>query len=143
MKEKGYAVVVVAEGAGEEILGETGETDATGYVLLCCGHVRFTFDIIKVADAVVDSEHIFNYLFKYILTNEPWCECSEPLSVKRRKLFIRSVHHLVFEFDWRKNLKNTCSEYSIKDNCIPNFINSRNVSFRGFILLFLLLFWTE
>lgn len=32
VKEKGYAVVVVAEGAGEEILGETGETDATGWV---------------------------------------------------------------------------------------------------------------
>ncbi|CAB1107423.1 unnamed protein product [Ectocarpus sp. CCAP 1310/34] len=31
VKEKGYAVVVVAEGAGEEILGETGETDATGH----------------------------------------------------------------------------------------------------------------
>ena len=30
VKEKGYAVVVVAEGAGEEILGQTGETDATG-----------------------------------------------------------------------------------------------------------------
>ncbi|CAN0396111.1 unnamed protein product [Laminaria digitata] len=30
VKEKGYAVVVVAEGAGEEILGETGQTDATG-----------------------------------------------------------------------------------------------------------------
>lgn len=30
VKEKGYAVVVVAEGAGEEILGETGKMDATG-----------------------------------------------------------------------------------------------------------------
>lgn len=30
VKEKGYAVVVVAEGAGEEVLGQTGETDATG-----------------------------------------------------------------------------------------------------------------
>lgn len=30
VKEKGYAVVVVAEGAGEELLGKTGETDATG-----------------------------------------------------------------------------------------------------------------
>eukprot|EP00752_Nemacystus_decipiens_P004747 g4324.t2 len=31
VKEKGYAVVVVAEGAGEELLGQTGETDATGH----------------------------------------------------------------------------------------------------------------
>lgn len=30
VKEKGYAVVVVAEGAGEELVGQTGETDATG-----------------------------------------------------------------------------------------------------------------
>lgn len=30
VKEKGYAVVVVAEGAGEEILGGTGKTDSTG-----------------------------------------------------------------------------------------------------------------
>lgn len=28
MKQKGYAVVVVAEGAGEELLGESTETDA-------------------------------------------------------------------------------------------------------------------
>eukprot|EP00904_Undaria_pinnatifida_P002128 jgi/Undpi1/11916/HiC_scaffold_4.g01615.m1 len=31
VKEKGYAVVVVAEGAGEEILGGTGKTDSTGH----------------------------------------------------------------------------------------------------------------
>ncbi|CAM9610331.1 unnamed protein product, partial [Hapterophycus canaliculatus] len=31
VKEKGYAVVVVAEGAGEELLGQTGEMDATGH----------------------------------------------------------------------------------------------------------------
>jgi len=30
VKEKGYAVVVVAEGAGEELLGESTETDASG-----------------------------------------------------------------------------------------------------------------
>ena len=30
MKQKGYAVVVVAEGAGEELLGESTETDASG-----------------------------------------------------------------------------------------------------------------
>ncbi|CAM9190623.1 unnamed protein product [Pylaiella littoralis] len=31
VKEKGYAVVVVAEGAGENLLGQTGEMDATGH----------------------------------------------------------------------------------------------------------------
>ena len=30
VKQKGYAVVVVAEGAGEELLGESTETDASG-----------------------------------------------------------------------------------------------------------------
>ena len=30
VKEKGYAVVVVAEGAGEELLGESTEVDASG-----------------------------------------------------------------------------------------------------------------
>lgn len=30
VKQKGYAVVVVAEGAGEELLGESAETDASG-----------------------------------------------------------------------------------------------------------------
>lgn len=30
VEEKGYAVVVVAEGAGEELLGESTETDASG-----------------------------------------------------------------------------------------------------------------
>ncbi len=30
VKEKGYAVVVVAEGAGEELLGESSEVDASG-----------------------------------------------------------------------------------------------------------------
>ena len=30
MKEQGYAVVVVAEGAGEELLGESAEVDKSG-----------------------------------------------------------------------------------------------------------------
>jgi 6-phosphofructokinase 1 len=30
IKKKGYAVIVVAEGAGEEILGTSTETDASG-----------------------------------------------------------------------------------------------------------------
>lgn len=30
MKKNGFAVVVVAEGAGEELLGESTETDASG-----------------------------------------------------------------------------------------------------------------
>ena len=30
VKQKGYAVIVVAEGAGEELLGESTETDASG-----------------------------------------------------------------------------------------------------------------
>ena len=30
VKEQGYAVVVVAEGAGEEVLGTSAETDASG-----------------------------------------------------------------------------------------------------------------
>lgn len=30
VKEQGYAVVVVAEGAGEEVLGVSSETDASG-----------------------------------------------------------------------------------------------------------------
>lgn len=32
MEEKGYAVVVVAEGAGEELLGESTVKDASGWV---------------------------------------------------------------------------------------------------------------
>ena len=30
VKEQGYAVIVVAEGAGEELIGESAETDASG-----------------------------------------------------------------------------------------------------------------
>ena len=49
VEEKGYAVVVVAEGAGEELLGESTATDASGCVQPACRMRLFFTGLAAVA----------------------------------------------------------------------------------------------
>ena len=89
VKEQGYAVVVVAEGAGEELMGTSAEADASGNKKLPAIGVFMKEQIEKYFKSQGDTATVKYIDPSYMIRS---------VSIYRNSTWVNSFYHLQYEY---------------------------------------------